>query len=161
MLEAAKRLTGITDSAYEITIYNPDKPPLSLEEVRWRLAQFKGVSPVVLTAAPLFTDKVTLMPGCTFVVGYDTAKRILTPYYYGGKEEMIARLQCFLTSDVKVVVAGRVDADSSFRTLNDLTIPDQLAEVFRQIPEELFREDISSTQIREQIALENAAKDSA
>jgi hypothetical protein len=42
--------------------------------------------PVVLTSAPLFTNKSRLLRGSWFVVGWDTAVRMVMPKYYGGTE---------------------------------------------------------------------------
>ena len=41
---------------------------------------------MAVTCAPLFIDKARLFPGCTFVVGSDTIKRILDKKYYGGTD---------------------------------------------------------------------------
>ena len=44
-----------------------------------RLAQFdEHGAHVLITQAPLFTDKAVLVPGSVFVVGHDTAARVLT-----------------------------------------------------------------------------------
>src|SRR6185503_4600123 len=56
------------------------------ETVRHRLAQFAWKSPVELTRAPTFLDKSRLFPGTTFVVGADTAERLVAPKYYGDDE---------------------------------------------------------------------------
>ena len=39
--------------------------------------------------APLYTLKARLFPGSTFVVGYDTAIRLVMPKYYGGENGML------------------------------------------------------------------------
>ena len=72
--------------AFEISVTNVDKPPLSGETVRHRLAQFAGKSPVELTRAPTFVEKSRLFPGTTFVIGADTAERLFAPKYYGDDE---------------------------------------------------------------------------
>src|SRR5262249_6541814 len=63
--------------AFEISVTNVDKPPLTGETVRRRLAQFAWKSPVELTRAPTFVEKSRLFPGTTFVVGADTAERLV------------------------------------------------------------------------------------
>jgi hypothetical protein len=72
-----------------MSVSHPDKGTLPLSEVQRRVAQFAGgtsSSPAVgapyavaLTRAALFTQKARLFPGCAFVVGVDTARRILDP----------------------------------------------------------------------------------
>lgn len=37
---------------------------------------------IVVTSAPRFVDKAALFPGCAFVVGWDTAARLIEPKYY-------------------------------------------------------------------------------
>ena len=58
---------------------------LSAEEVARRVTQFTALppSPLLLTRLPLFTQKAQLLPGSLFVVGYDTAVRLVLPKYYG------------------------------------------------------------------------------
>src|ERR1700726_2463259 len=69
--------------AFEISVTNVDKPPLAGETVRHRLAQFAWKSPVELTRAPTFLEKSRLFPSTTFVVGADTAERLVAPKIYG------------------------------------------------------------------------------
>src|SRR5713101_3806852 len=69
--------------AFEISVTNVDKPPLAGETVRHRLAQFAWKSPVELTRAPTFVEKSRLFPRTTFVIGADTAERLVAPKYYG------------------------------------------------------------------------------
>src|SRR5438552_3573326 len=72
--------------AFELSVTNVDKPPLAGETVRHRLAQFAWKSAVELTRAPTFVEKSRLFPGTTFVVGADTAERLVAPKYYGDDE---------------------------------------------------------------------------
>lgn len=39
--------------------------------------------------APLYTLKAKLFPGSTFVVGYDTAVRLVDAKYYGSQTQML------------------------------------------------------------------------
>src|SRR5207253_2225903 len=68
-------------------VVNADKPPLSEAEVRRRVAQLLWKAPAWLTRAPTFVEKARLFPGAVFVVGVDTAVRIVQPRFYGGSEE--------------------------------------------------------------------------
>src|SRR2546425_2069266 len=70
--------------AFEISVINVDKPPLTAGEVRNRLAQFAWKGRVELTRAPTFLEKSRLFPGATFVIGADTAERLVARRYYGG-----------------------------------------------------------------------------
>ena len=90
--EAARRRFG-DPVAYELSITNVDKPPLPTGEALRRVAQFRGRARLVLTAAPTFVEKARLMPGAAFVIGADTARRVVEPVYYGGVEAMHGALR--------------------------------------------------------------------
>src|SRR5262249_35492969 len=64
---AAARLLGVP-VAFELSVTNVDKPPLSPAEVRRRLAQFAWHGPVWVTRTPTFAEKARLFPGAAFVV---------------------------------------------------------------------------------------------
>jgi hypothetical protein len=53
----------------------------------------------------------------------------------------------FKSLGTKFMVAGRL-CDKSFRELGNLSIPKSAEALFENLPEDLFREDISSTQLR-------------
>jgi hypothetical protein len=135
--------------AFELPILNADKPPLGYAELVRRLEQFRGRHTVVLSRAPLFLEKATLFPGCAFVLGYDTAVRLVDPDYYGGEAGRDAALAAIRDHGCRFLVAGRV-ADGAFRTLADIAIPPGYADLFSAIPEHMFRADLSSSEIRAQ-----------
>jgi hypothetical protein len=136
-----------TPVTFELPVLNADKPPLRYIELERRLDQFRGRYPVVLTRAPLFVQKADLFPGCTFVIGYDTALRIIDPRYYDGEAGRDAAFARIAAQRCTFLVAGRV-RDGAFRTLADIDIPPALRPLFRELPERLFRVDLSSTTIR-------------
>ena len=135
-------------AAYEISITNVDKPPLRPEEIRRRLSQIAGRAEVVVTRAPVFYEKARILRGCTFVIGVDTMRRVVDPKYYGGSRgKMLSALSEMRELECSFLVAGRVDGDR-FRTLSDVAVPAEFEEMFREIPESEFREDLSSTDLR-------------
>jgi nicotinamide mononucleotide (NMN) deamidase PncC len=135
--------------AFEISVTNVDKPPLAGETVRHRLAQFAWKSPVELTRAPTFVEKSRLFPGTTFVVGADTAERLVAPKYYGDDElRMHVALEEIANSGSSFLVAVRIDAAGRVRALNDIPVPRRYADLFTEIPEHRFRFDTSSSEIR-------------
>lgn len=135
--------------AFELTAVNADKPRLPTPVLLQRLSQFAGTYTVFASNAPTFVEKARLYPGTTFVVGYDTAARIIQPRYYGDSEAgMLAALAEIRAQGCRFLVAGREGDDGVFRTLTDLALPDGTADLFRAIPERQFRNDISSTEIR-------------
>ena len=148
MAQAASRILGGSVS-YELSVANVDKPPLQEDEVRRRVAQFAGKSAVVLTRATRFYQKTRLFPDCAFIIGADTAVRLVDPRYYGGsRSRMLIALEEMRQNGRRFLVAGRADGDK-FITLSDVSIPDGFERMFSAIPESEFRSDISSTQIRQ------------
>jgi hypothetical protein len=133
--------------SFELPVVNADKPPLSYAEIERRLAQFRGRYPVVLSREPLFVEKARLFPGCVFVLGYDTAVRLVDPRYYGGVGGRDAALAAIRARGCRFLVAGRV-VDGSFRTLDDIAVPAEFRDIFIALPEHMFRVDLSSSQIR-------------
>jgi hypothetical protein len=135
--------------AFEISVTNVDKPPLSGETVRHRLAQFAWKSPVELTRAPTFVDKSRLFPGTMFVIGADTAERLVAPKYYGDDEgRMHVALEEIANAGCSFLVAVRIDAAGRVRALKDIPVPRRYADLFTEIPEHRFRFDTSSSEIR-------------
>jgi hypothetical protein len=135
--------------AFEISVTNVDKPPLAGETVRHRLAQFAWRSPVELTRTPTFLEKSRLFPSATFVIGADTAERLVAPKYYGDDElRMHAALEEIANSGNSFLVAVRIDAAGRVRALNDIPVPRRYADLFTEIPEHRFRFDTSSSEIR-------------
>lgn len=146
----ARVAEGLTQQplAFEISVTNVDKPQLTAETVRHRLAQFAWKSPVELTRAPTFVEKSRLFPGTIFVVGADTAERLFGPKYYGDDEaRMDDALGEIANNGGSFLVAVRIDAAGRVRALNDI-VPRRYADLFTEIPEHLFRFDTSSSEIR-------------
>ncbi|MBV8401155.1 MAG: hypothetical protein JOZ17_20845 [Acetobacteraceae bacterium] len=138
--------------AFEISVTNVDKPPLTGETVRGRLAQFAWKSPLELTRAPTFLEKSRVFRKTTFVIGADTAERLVAPKYYGDDEiRMHGALEELATAGSSFLVAVRIDAAGRVRALNDIPVPRRYADLFTEIPEHRFRLDISSSEIRARI----------
>ena len=147
LARAAEQILG-GEVVFELSVLNVDKPPLEETEVRQRLTQFTGKATVVLTRAETFRKKADLFPGCTFVIGWDTAVRLVAPRYYGGEESaMLTALAEIWAAGCRFLVAGR-EEDEIFRTLADVPVPAGFHPIFHDIPEALFRADVSSTALR-------------
>lgn len=148
LAQAAGQCLGIP-VAFECTAVNADKPPLPPETLLNRMAQFAGRRSVFASAAPTFLEKARLYPGIPFVVGYDTAVRILQPrFYQDSAQNLHAALSEIQSLGNTILVAGRVGDDGFFHDLHDLTIPSQFSNLFHPLP---FRLDISSTDLRSQL----------
>ena len=137
------------ETAFELSVANVDKPNLTGDEIRRRLTQFHWQVAVWLTHAPRFVEKAERFPGAVFVVGADTALRIVLPRYYGDDEaKMLAALGRIQELDCRFLVACRVDARGECLQASELPIPGPYRDLFEEIPPERFRWDISSTELR-------------
>lgn len=146
LARAAERRLGFP-AAFELSVVNADKAPLDEAELTRRVAQFAGVAAVWLTRAPTFAEKSRLFGGVTFVVGADTAARVVQPRFYGDEQAMADALAEVRQRGCRFLVAGRLAADE-FVTLDRLGIPAEFADLFEALPEGEFRADVSSTDLR-------------
>ena len=111
----AQVASGILGSEviFELSLSNVDKPVLNEEELRERVNEISAGRSLVVTWADTFQLKSKLFPGATFVIGVDTAIRILDPKYYAGKEiEMLDALNEINKQSCKFLVAGRTSPKS-------------------------------------------------
>ena len=131
--------------AFELPLVNADKSPIDLFEGRRRAQQFAGRAPLALTREPLFTGKARLFPGCVFVVGADTAQRIVDARFYGGDLAGVRQaLDVVRAQGARLLVAGR-RVDGRMLTLDDIAIPQGYEAMFEALPEAAFRSDLAST----------------
>uniref|UniRef100_A0A6T6T7R1 Cytidyltransferase-like domain-containing protein n=1 Tax=Amorphochlora amoebiformis TaxID=1561963 RepID=A0A6T6T7R1_9EUKA len=165
---AAKETDRKINLIFEISVSNADKATIDQKEILSRVSQFSSQAsedgktfesfPVAITTAKYFVDKAKLFPGCWFVVGADTAIRIIDPKYYDSNKWNMFRVLCGLyESGVRFTVGVRVDKHGKLLTTQtildelkalDEVIYDGLKHMFVDIPEKDFRLDLSSTEIR-------------
>ncbi len=146
----ARVASGMLDVevVFELAVANVDKKSLEEQTIRERLAQFAGRNTVIATREPRFDGKAALLPGCTFVIGWDTAARLFVPRYYGNDEgHMLAAISEVRDRGCSFLVAGRV-VGGEFRSLDGLEIPAGFSDMLTPIPESVFRQDLSSTELR-------------
>jgi len=185
MLKAAEEITGLR-GVFELSAVNVDKPDISEEEIIRRASSIRDI-PVALTRAPRFTQKAKLFPNTTFVLGHDTAERLIEYAQDGEWDVHAPQRSCFHILGTSFLVAGRqlrcgtekfqtleivgagddrahrarlqnlqtldnaagaVPRRSRFQTLEKLVLPVGFESLFESIPESKFREDISSTALR-------------
>ena len=152
-LELARVAAGRVDGGharpvFELPLVNADKSPIDVSEGRRRAQQFAGRAPLVLTREPLFTGKARLLPGCTFVVGADTAERIVDPRFYGDDASGVAAaLEALRAQGARLLVAARRVGERMV-ALADVAVPQGFEDLFEAIPEDAFRSDLASTALR-------------
>jgi nicotinic acid mononucleotide adenylyltransferase len=134
--------------AFELAAHNVDKAPLEPDDVLERMAQFAGRWPVVASHAGTFLEKARLFPNKTFVVGFDTAARIVQPRYYDdSRQKMYAALDEIRQRGCRFLVAGRKGEDGQYHSAPSLDVPAGFDDLFQPMPG--FRHDISSTELRQ------------
>lgn len=150
MMQVAQDISGKT-GAFELTLRNADKPDLDYLSVRERLDAIQGWD-VWLTNQANFSAKAELFPGATFVLGTDTLVRIGDPRFYGDstltRDQAIQRLH---ELGVDFLVLGRLEGQR-FISFDDLSLPPSLHALCQGVPESVYRNDLTSTQLRQQEA---------
>jgi nicotinic acid mononucleotide adenylyltransferase len=142
--------------AYEVSVTNVDKPALGLAEIRKRVSQFHGNATVWLTHAPTFVEKAGLFPSCVFVVGVDTAARIVQPQYYAGGQAGMDRAALTIRSQgCRFLVAARSTDKGQLLGMEDVAVPASFVGLFEAIPKEHFNVPISSTELRRRLQSES------
>ena len=81
------------------------------------------------TQAPLYTLKARIFAKSTFVIGYDTAIRLVMAKYYGSRERMLLELAGLRHRGCTFLVAGRVDDGGKFLTLADVDVPEEIRDL--------------------------------
>ncbi|MCP4416306.1 MAG: hypothetical protein GY805_06775 [Chloroflexi bacterium] len=148
LMQVSAKLLG-HPVAFECAAKNVDKPAIPAQEMVQRIAQFAGRWPVYVTNAATYLEKARLFPNTVFVIGFDTAERILHPrYYQNRKSNLRAALAEIQTLGCSFIVAGRQDGNGVFRNSEQLNVPQPFSSLFKKIPSEAFRKDISSTELR-------------
>lgn len=138
LLKVAEKMTGLR-GVFELSCVNVDKPPADESDCLCRTAAIRDI-PVALTQAPRFVQKALLFPNTTFVLGFDTAVRLVA-YARPGEWDQ------FKTLGSRFLVAGRLH-NGRFESLENLNLPAGVESLFEAVPESKFREDISSTGLR-------------
>ena len=146
LLEAAKNMTKL-EPFFEISISNVDKRNISLEDLNSRISQFYNIGKILITNSATFEDKSNLFKKSIFAIGYDTAVRILDNKYY--EKDIKESLSNIKKNECSFLVTGR-KINGKYKYLNDLEI-EEYKGLFSIIPEENFRLDISSTEIRDKL----------
>jgi len=147
LLRAGEKLLGKNSLiAFELSVANADKGIIDLDNINKRIDNVvkQGYS-IVVTAVPFFYQKADILRGVSFVLGYDTARRVADPKYYDSIQHMQKCLDLIGRDKAKVFVAGRLD-EGEYKTLKTHPLKYPVS-CFEHI--ETPRLDISSTAIRQ------------
>jgi hypothetical protein len=101
----------------------------------------------MLTSAGRFSEKAEMFPNSVFIIGADTLMRVFDEKFYKNYKDMMNHIQRFNDHNINFLVFGR-KINKKFISLKNLKVPEIIADRCTGIDEEMFRDDISSTEIR-------------
>jgi hypothetical protein len=150
---------------YDLSVFNVDKGSISIDTILERLEQFKTtIHPIMITNAPRFIDKARLFPGISYVIGIDTAIRLIDPVYTDGNlNKMMSTLFEIFSNGTKFFVNpinfdtaginpkyGLVKQSNGIVTLEDINhfIPSFFREYFIGLDIKPEYASVSSSEIR-------------
>ena len=136
---------------YEISISNVDKPNINIDDLISRLEKFQKYEKILITKSSKFVEKANLFPNSHFVMGYDTAIRVLDESYLAPDDSLDDLFKIIENKSCKFIVAGRANINT--KKFNNLSINEVIYKYrsfFHIIQEKDFRQDISSTEKRRQ-----------
>jgi hypothetical protein len=131
----------------EVSVCNVDKPTLDFFEIESRLAAISGFRPIWLTRAATFLEKTNLFPQTTFLVGEDTIRRIVDVRYFEDVSHQRQTYGKFVERGCRFLIFGR-SFNGEFCTITPAELPPELRRHCNLVPEAEFREDISSSGLR-------------
>ena len=142
-------------SVFEISFKNVDKPDLLFEEISKRIKQFKTISELLVTNEATFLGKSILFKGADFLIGGDTLIRLFDNKYYNSEinnnnNNIINQFVFLKNTGTKFLVGGRT-IEGKFVNVDNVFIPDQIKDMFIDIPRKMFESSLSSNKIRSQI----------
>lgn len=146
MKELAEKKTGM-HTTFEICAKNADKPPLTFYEIKRTIDQFQNDESWMLTSAGRFSEKAEMFPNSVFIIGADTLLRVFDEKFYKSHKDMMDHIQRFNDHNINFLVFGR-KVNQKFISLNKIKIPEIISARCTGFEETIFRDDISSTELR-------------
>ena len=129
---------------YEISIKNVDKSKINFNDLINRINQFKSLGKLVVTNSAKFEEKSNIFKKSIFVIGYDTALRLVDDKYYD--DDFRKSLKIIEKNNCSFLVSGRF-INKKYKKPNNINF-EEYDYLFNILSEEKFRIDISSTQLR-------------
>ena len=146
MKELAEKKTGM-HTTFEICAKNADKPPLTFYEIKRTIDQFQNDESWMLTSAGRFSEKAEMFPNSVFIIGADTLLRVFDEKFYKSHKDMMDHIQRFNDHNINFLVFGR-KVNQKFISLDKIKIPEIISARCTGFEETIFRDDISSTELR-------------
>jgi len=136
---------------FELSVLNADKGVISEEEIQKRIKEINSLGHIaMISMKPLYCLKNSFLRNGYFILGADTYQRLINvKYYKNSRDQMLADLLGFVNHNNKLLVAPRLDPiNGNLLKLEELEVPNILQGFVESVT---FREDISSTEIREKL----------
>ena len=109
-----------------------------------RINQFKSLGKLVVTNSEKFEEKSKIFKESIFVIGYDTALRLVDNKYYN--DDFRKSLKIIEKNNCSFLVSGRF-INKKYKKPNNINF-EGYDYLFNILSEEKFRIDISSTELR-------------
>ena len=129
---------------FEISIKNVDKSEINFNDLMDRINQFKSLGKLVVTNSAKFEEKSKIFKESIFVIGYDTALRLVDNKYYN--DDFRKSLKIIEKNNCSFLVSGRF-INKKYKKPNNINF-EGYDYLFNILSEEKFRIDISSTELR-------------
>ena len=129
---------------FEISIKNVDKSEINFNDLINRINQFKSLGKLVVTNSAKFEEKSNIFKKSIFVIGYDTALRLVDDKYYN--DDFRKSLKIIEKNNCSFLVSGRF-INKKYKKPNNINF-EEYDYLFNILSEEKFRIDISSTELR-------------
>ena len=129
---------------FEISIKNVDKSEINFNDLINRINQFKNLGKLVVTNSAKFEEKSKIFKKSIFVIGYDTALRLVDDKYYN--DDFKKSLKIIEKNNCSFLVSGRF-INKKYKKPNNINF-EEYDYLFNILSEEKFRIDISSTELR-------------
>ena len=129
---------------FEISIKNVDKSEINFNDLINRINQFKSLGKLVVTNSAKFEEKSNIFKKSIFVIGYDTALRLVDDKYYD--DDFRKSLKIIEKNNCSFLVSGRF-INKKYKKPNNINF-EEYDYLFNILSEEKFRIDISSTELR-------------
>ena len=129
---------------FEISIKNVDKSEINFNDLMDRINQFKSLGKLVVTNSAKFEEKSKIFKESIFVIGFDTALRLVDNKYYS--DDFRKSLKIIEKNNCSFLVSGRF-INKKYKKPNNINF-EGYDYLFNILSEEKFRIDISSTELR-------------
>ena len=118
------------DPLFEISIKNVDKSEINFNDLMDRINQFKSLGKLVVTNSAKFEEKSKIFKESIFVIGFDTALRLVDNKYYS--DDFRKSLKIIEKNNCSFLVSGRF-INKNYKKPNNINLFDIFSRYLRYI----------------------------